>query len=144
MSEMKNGAGALFISAKTGRVLLNMRAPHKTHRNQWSLWGGMFETGETAKDCLMREIEEEAGFIPEISKIYPFDIYESKDKSFRYYTFVCVVQNEFVPQINNEAIGYCWMKLGEWPMPMHQGARASFCSNKALALLEIILSQHRL
>jgi 8-oxo-dGTP pyrophosphatase MutT (NUDIX family) len=143
MSELKQGAGALFISAKSGRVLLNLRAPHKTHRSQWSLWGGMFENGETPKECLLREIEEEVGFVPEISKIYPFDIYESRDKNFRYYTFVCVVADEFVPQINGEAIGYCWIRLGEWPTPMHQGARVSFCSQKAKALLEIILGQHQ-
>jgi len=140
---MKVGAGAVFLSAKTGRVLFNLRAPYKTHRNQWSLWGGMVENGESPKECLLREIEEEAGFVPDISKIYPFDIYESKDKHFRYYTFICVVQDEFVPKINHEAVGYCWVKLGQWPSPIHQGARASLCSQKALALLEIILSQHQ-
>jgi 8-oxo-dGTP pyrophosphatase MutT (NUDIX family) len=143
MSEQKTGAGTIFLSAKTGRVLFNLRSPHKTHRNQWSLWGGMVEGDETPKDCLLREIEEEVGFVPEISKIYPFDIYESRDKHFRYYTFVCVVQDEFVPQINHEAVGYCWVKLGEWPSPLHQGARSSFGTQKALALLEIILGQHR-
>lgn len=141
--DYKQGAGAIFLSAKTGRVLLNLRAPYKSHNLTWSLWGGMIEGEETPKECLLRELQEEMGFLPEISKIYPFDIYESKDKHFRYYTFVCVVAEEFVPEVNKEAVGYCWTKLGIWPKPMHQGAKNSFCSRKSEALLGIILSQHQ-
>jgi len=141
--DQKSGSGAFFLCAMTGCVLLNLRAPYKTHNMTWSLWGGMLEGEESPKDCLMRELEEEMGFVPEISKIYPFDIYESRDKNFRYYTFICVVGEEFIPKINKEAVGYCWIKLGQWPKPMHQGARNSLCTQKALALLEIILGQHQ-
>jgi 8-oxo-dGTP pyrophosphatase MutT (NUDIX family) len=143
MTDLKSGAGALFVSSKTGRVLLNLRAPHKSHNLTWSLWGGMIEGDETPKECLLRELEEEMGFVPEISKIYPFDIYESKDKNFRYYTFVCIVENEFIPLVNHEAVGYCWTKLGVWPKPMHAGAKNALCTRKAETLLNIILSQHQ-
>lgn len=139
---MKTGAGALFLCANTKRILLNLRAPYKSHKLTWSLWGGMAEKNETPKDCLLREITEEVGFLPELSKIYPFDIYESKDKMFRYYTFVCIVENEFIPNINKEAVGYCWTKLGIWPKPLHDGVRTTFASKKGESLLEIIGSQH--
>lgn len=139
----KSGAGAIFLSAKTGRTMLNLRAPYKSHNLTWSLWGGMIEDNETPKECLLRELKEEMGFVPEINKIYPFDIYESKDKNFRYYTFVCVVEDEFVPHLNKESVGYCWTKLGIWPKPMHDGARNTLCSKKSEALLDIILSQHQ-
>jgi len=138
----KSGAGALIISSKTGRVCLTMRAPHKHQKLTWALWGGMMEEGETPKVALLRELEEEMGFVPTIDKIYPFDIYESKDGEFRYYTFVCIVGDEFVPIINGEASGYGWFTLGVWPKPMHQGAKQSLCTKKAQALLEIILGQH--
>jgi ADP-ribose pyrophosphatase YjhB (NUDIX family) len=140
--DQKTGSGALFISAKTGRAMFNLRSPYKSHNLTWSLWGGMIENDETPKECLFRELKEEMGFVPEISKIYPFDIYESKDKNFRYYTFICIVEDEFVPQLNKEAVGYCWTKLGIWPKPLHDGARNTLCSKKAEALLNIILSQH--
>lgn len=138
----KIGVGTIFISTKTNRVLLNLRAPHKTHSMCWSLWGGMMESGEQPKDALLRELTEEMGFVPEIEKIYPFDIYQSKDGHFKYYSFVCIVVDEFVPELNHESCGYCWINLGDWPKPMHQGARISFCNTKALDKIRIILSQH--
>ena len=138
----KNGAGALFISAKTGQALYCLRAPYKTHKLTWSLWGGMLDGDETPKEGLFRELEEEMGFVPDIQKIYPFDIYESKDKEFRYYTFVWIVDDEFIPTLNKEAVGYAWVKLGVWPKPLHEGARRTLCTNKAKALLDIIVSQH--
>lgn len=142
MNSQKTASGALFVSSKTGRVLLNLRAPYKTHKYEWSLFGGMIDDDETPKQALDRECNEEMGFIPDVTKTYPFDIYESKDKNFRYYTFVCIVEDEFLPTLNEESIGYLWIALGTWPKPMHNGARNTFCSQKGLALLEIILGQH--
>lgn len=140
--EKKTACGAIFIAANTGRVLLNLRAPYKSHRLTWSLWGGMVEGNESPKECLVREMEEEMGFVPDINKFYPYDVYESKDKHFRYYSFICVVQDEFNPELNQEAVGYCWTKLGIWPSPMHNGARITLCNKKSLAKLETILAQH--
>ena len=59
--EAKNAAGVLFLSSKTGRVLLNLRAPYKKHNLTWSLFGGMMEDSESPKECLLREMEEEMG-----------------------------------------------------------------------------------
>jgi len=139
----KTGVGTLIISSKTERVLLNLRATYKTHPTQWSLWGGMMEDNETPKQGLFRELEEEMGFIPEITKIYPFDVYQSKDKHFKYYSFVIVTEDEFVPILNKESAGYCWIDLGSWPKPMHQGAKISFCNQKSIEKIRMILDQHK-
>ncbi len=138
----KIGVGTIFVSKKTNRVLLNLRAPHKSHSMCWSLWGGMVEVGEQPKDALLRELTEEMGFVPDIERIYPFDVYQSKDKHFKYYSFVCIVEDEFVPELNSESCGYCWIDLGHWPKPMHQGAKLSFCNAKSIEKIKIILSQH--
>jgi ADP-ribose pyrophosphatase YjhB (NUDIX family) len=138
----KTGVGTIFVSTKTKRVLLNLRAPHKTHSMCWSLWGGMVENGEQPKDALLRELTEEMGSVPDIEKIYPFDVYQSKDKHFKYYSFVSVVEDEFVPELNAESCGYCWIDLGEWPKPMHQGAKISFCSLKSIEKIKLIINQH--
>lgn len=142
MNKQKTGSGALFLCPKTQRVMLSLRAPHKTHSMNWSVWGGMHEGDETPKECLLREMEEEMGNVPNIDKFYPFDIYESRDKHFKYYTFVCIVEEEFIPTLNDENIGYGWIKLGLWPKPMHSGARKSFCNNKSFEKLKLILEQY--
>jgi len=139
----KIGAGALFIASKTGRAMFNMRAPYKTHRLTWSLWGGMMEGSETPKECLEREMKEEMGFVPDISKFYPFDVYQSRDKNFKYYSFICIVEDEFVPTLNKESIGYCWIELGTYPKPLHNGARKTLSGTNSLEKLQLILSQHQ-
>lgn len=138
----KSAAGAIFISHVTSRVLLNLRAGHKTHSHQWSLWGGMTEAGEQPKDALLRELGEEMSFVPDIEKIYPFDVYQSKDKHFKYYSFVGVVADEFTPVLNVESAGYGWFDFTHWPRPMHQGARISFCNSRAEDRIRMILAQH--
>lgn len=138
----KVGVGTLLVSSKTNRVLLNLRAPHKTHSMCWALWGGMMEDGEQPKEALIRELTEEMGFEPDIEKIYPFDVYQSKDRHFKYYSFVSIVEDEFTPILNHESCGYCWIELGQWPKPMHQGAKISFCNARAVDKIKLILNQH--
>lgn len=142
MIEQKVGAGALFISSDTGQALFALRAPYKTHRLTWSLWGGMVEAGEYPNEAVKRECVEEMGFLPMITHMYPFNIYESQDKAFRYYTFVAIVEEEFIPQLNQEAVGYAWVKAGTWPRPMHIGAQKTLCSKKGRDLLDVILAEH--
>ena len=139
----KTGVGTLFVSTDTSRVLLGLRAPYKTHALQWALFGGMMEDNENPKDALLRELTEELGFVPDIEKIYPFDVYHSKDGHFKYYSFVSVVKEEFIPVLNRESAGYSWLDLGVWPSPLHQGAKISFTSNKSINKLKTIISQHQ-
>jgi len=138
----KTGVGALIVSVNTNRVLLSMRATHKTHSQEWSLFGGMMEEGEQPKDALLRELSEEMNSVPDIEKIYPFDVYQSKDKHFKYISFLIVVLDEFIPVLNNENCGYCWINLGQFPRPMHQGARISFCNQKAIERIKMTIGQH--
>ena len=140
---IKIGVGTVFVSICTQRILLNLRAPYKTHGMTWSLWGGMMEENEQPKTALLRELEEEMGFVPDIERIYPFDIFQSRDKNFKYYSFVCVVNDEFIPILNKESAGYCWINLGEWPKPMHLGAKNSFCSIKSIEKIQLILNEHQ-
>lgn len=139
----RNGVGALFISTETERVLLNLRADHKSHAECWALWGGMLENDETPKEALLRELSEEMGFMPDIDKIYPFDVYHSNDGHFKYFSFVCITKYEFLPILNEESSGYAWFNLGTWPKPMHQGAKASFCNKKSTDRLRTILRDYR-
>jgi len=139
----KVGVGTLIISIKTSRVLLNLRSPHKTHPMCWSLFGGMMEDSEQPKEALLRELREEMGSEPDIERIYPFDVYHSRDNHFKYYSFLTIVEEEFTPILNDENCGYCWIELGHWPKPMHLGAKTSFCNLKAIERIKTIINQHQ-
>jgi 8-oxo-dGTP pyrophosphatase MutT (NUDIX family) len=139
----KVGVGAIFVSTSTNRVLFNIRSSYKTHAMTWSLFGGMVESQESPKDALLRELSEEMGFVPDIEKIYPFDVYHSNDNIFKYVTFVCIVSEEFIPILNRENCGYCWIDLGNFPKPLHPGARNSFCSVKAINKIKMLIKEHK-
>ena len=139
--QSKTGVGTIFVSTKTQRVLLNLRAPYKTHSLTWSLWGGMMEDNEHPKMALLRELTEEMNFVPDIERIFPFDVYQSKDKHFKYYSFISIVEEEFIPILNKESAGYGWFNLFQWPKPMHQGAKISFCNLKSEDRIKMILSE---
>ena len=137
--QTKTACGAIFVSQSSGRVLLNLRAPYKSHALTWGLWGGMVEQGETPIQCLRREVLEEVGFLPDVEKINPFDIFTSRDGHFTFYSYICVVSDEFIPKINQEAVGYCWTRIGTWPSPMHEGAKCTLCNaDSADKILKIL------
>lgn len=130
MSEHK-AVGSLFISKKTGRVLLNLRSDKTSKGGLWSIFGGMIEHGESVQKALERELTEEIGFVPDFIKAYPLDIYISLDGNFNYYTMLIIVEDEFIPDINKESDGYAWCKLGYFPKPLHQAVR-KLLSNKSV------------
>ncbi len=129
MKDLYRAAGALFISRKTKRVMLQLRSEFTSASGQWSFIGGMVRPDETIKSGLVREMIEEIGEVPQIIKSFPLDVYHSGDGKFNYYSVLIIVEDEFVPELNEESDGYCWVKIGHWPKPLHQGAYA-LLSNK--------------
>jgi 8-oxo-dGTP pyrophosphatase MutT (NUDIX family) len=125
-----SGAGVLFLARDTGRCLFQLRNSDKRHKNTWGFWGGMIDYGETPFECIQRELAEEIGFVPELQKLNPIDVYRSKNKHFMYYSFVAVVPSEFIPTLNAESSGYAWVDIGKWPKPLHDGARVTLGRNK--------------
>jgi mutator protein MutT len=139
---MTTAAGVVFLAKDTGRCLLQLRNSDKRFKNTWGFWGGMIERGETPYECIQRELEEEIGFVPELKKLNPIDVYQSKDRNFYYYSFVAVVDNEFIPKLNGESAGYAWVDIGVWPQPLHNGARLTLNKNGGTDKLQTILKIH--
>lgn len=123
-------SGALFYSRSTEKILLVQKSNGK-HLGTWSLVGGTNLETETPWQGLQREIEEELGFLPTIIKTIPLETFVSNDAVFNYHTYLCVVENEFVPNLSNEHFGYSWSTIDYAPRPLHQGLRNSF-SNKII------------
>jgi ADP-ribose pyrophosphatase YjhB (NUDIX family) len=111
-------SGALFLSIKTKRFLFLMRADD-TYTNTWATVGGRAESGETVIESLSREIQEEIGFLPIVRKTIPVDLFISNDEKFEFHTFICLVDNEFIPRLNQEHKGYAWSGIDSYPKPLH-------------------------
>jgi 8-oxo-dGTP pyrophosphatase MutT (NUDIX family) len=110
-------AGIFFYSQSTNRYLYLLRNDSKN--NSWGLPGGKIEESETLLEGLVRECEEEIGFFPNNTKLVP--IQKFINNNFVYHTFFCIVENEFIPILNDEHSGYAWVVLGQYPKPLHPG-----------------------
>ena len=112
--------GVWFYSRTTQRYLYLLRDDPK-HPNTWGLPGGKIEPGETLLGGMERECTEELGQFPAYCKLMPLEKFTSTDGAFEYNTWVCVIDTEFEPTLNDEHIGYAWIKAGTWPRPLHPG-----------------------
>lgn len=118
------GVGALFHSTKTGRYLFLLRQG-SSYSNNWGLVGGKLEAGETLMQGFTREIAEEVGPTPSF-KLIPVEQFTSDNERFVYHTFLAIVEDEFVPDLNHEHKGYCWVGLDDYPKPLHPGVWKTF------------------
>jgi 8-oxo-dGTP pyrophosphatase MutT (NUDIX family) len=123
-------SGALFYARNTKRFLFLERTKTKT-AGQWGLVGGMAEGNETPWKALEREISEEVGKIPPIKKVIPLEMFTSNDSKFFFHTYLTIVDNEFIPTLNNEHSGYAWTNVNCWPKPLHVGLRNTL-QNRAI------------
>lgn len=130
-------SGALFYSKSTNRLLLLQKANGK-HAGTWGLVGGTNIEGESAWQGLQREIVEEIGSLPEILKTIPLETFVSNDSVFNFHTYLCVVENEFVPQLSTEHGGWAWSTVDGAPRPLHQGLRSSFGNKNIRTKLQTV------
>src|SRR4030095_2358974 len=88
--------GVLLTS--DGRVVLALN-----DRDEWELPGGRMELGESPKNCLAREIEEESGIAERADK--PIDSYLFEVIPGRHVfivTYLCSSDGSFVPRVSHE------------------------------------------
>lgn len=119
-SRIIKAAGVWFCCKDTGRYLYLLRNDPK-HPNTWGLPGGKVEEGETLLGAMERECIEELGAMPDYQRLIPIEKFTSGDGNFEYHTWLCIVDREFVPTLNDEHHGYAWIDSGHWPKPMHPG-----------------------
>lgn len=123
-------SGALFYAKSTRRFLLLQKA-HGKHTGTWGLVGGTNIEGENPWQGLQREIQEEIGSPGKILKTIPIETFVSNDTVFNFHTYLCVIEDEFVPVLSDEHSAWAWANIDHAPKPLHQGLRSSF-SNKTI------------
>lgn len=132
-------SGGLFLAKDTKRFLFLLRTKGRT-AGTWGIVGGKKEPSDaTPFDALKREAEEEIGFIEGMKKIVPLELFTSNDQNFQYNTYVVIVENEFIPTLNDEHSGYAWCSYENWPKPLHQGLKTSFSNKVIKGKLELLL-----
>lgn len=140
---MLKAAGACIIAKDTKRILLQQRSKEVSYPRNWGLFGGKIEEKENVSQGLFRELKEEINLDPikDIVKVYPLDQYHSRDKTFSYYTFVIIVEKEFIPILNSETGGYTWIHYDYVPKPLHPGTRRTLFSKNKLKQIRTIISE---
>ena len=112
-------SGALIYAKSTRRFLLLQKA-HGRHEGTWGLVGGTANEDENPWQSLQREIQEEVGTSLNIIKTIPLETFVSNDSVFNFHTYLCVIDNEFIPTLSSEHCGWAWATVDSAPKPLHQ------------------------
>jgi 8-oxo-dGTP pyrophosphatase MutT (NUDIX family) len=110
-------AGVFFYSKATNRYLYLLRSERRNPT--WSIPGGGIDMGETLLEGVERECMEEMNLSIDDLKLIP--IQKFVNNNFTYHTFFCEVEEEFIPKLNDEHVGYAWVTEGQYPKPLHPG-----------------------
>lgn len=114
------GVGTFIYCIATQRYLFLLRDSSK-YSGTWGLAGGKIDAGEQVLDSLYRELNEELGYNFTNTKVIPIEKFTSDNTRFTYHTFLIPIDEEFVPVLNYEHRGYCWVHLEDYPKPLHPG-----------------------
>jgi hypothetical protein len=61
---------------------------------------------------------------------------------FKFHTYFCIVDEEFVPKLSNEHVAWGWFALDSLPKPVHKGLdlslRNRIIENKIQTILDIV------
>ena len=79
------------IICKDGKFLICQRPKGKNCELLWEFPGGKIEVGETAEDCIVREIQEELGVTLCVLRKFTDVIYEYPDKTVHLHFFLAEI-----------------------------------------------------
>lgn len=126
---LTNGVGALIYARNTGRYLFLLRTSGSWPLT-WGLPGGKINPEESIVEGLNREIYEELGGKILEPKLVPIEMFTSNNEQFVYHTYFIAVDYEFIPELNEEHLGYAWLPLSVAPKPLHPGVNRTLNSEE--------------
>ena len=120
---MNQRAGLLYLAKTTARILLLYED------QKWTV------PTFTRKDTLLNDAES---LFDEYSdgKIVPIELYVSKDNGFEYGTYICLCEDEFLP---NGGRTLAWANLNNLPKNLHTGLKNTLTNNTIRVKMETIM-----
>jgi 8-oxo-dGTP pyrophosphatase MutT (NUDIX family) len=79
---------------------------------------------------------EEAGYSGKM-ELFPIYVFEHSS-GFKYYNFIAVVEDEFIPNLNWETSSYKWVEFGDFPKPLHFGVESILNDSKSVKFMKKI------
>jgi 8-oxo-dGTP pyrophosphatase MutT (NUDIX family) len=128
----KEGAGALFYCPETENFLLMLRSDDNT----WCGLGGMRDDMEPLETTVRREAFEEAGLAMDAPyKLIPVTtVYHPN--GFKFTNYLALIDEEFLPIINDEHRSFQWCRWQDFPKEMHPKMMEAFASPDGQKVLQ--------
>jgi len=137
---MSNTSAGMFFYSKSSKRFLYLLRKDNKNNNSWSIPGGKIERDESLLEGLERECNEEIGYFPKYAKLIP--IQKFVNNTFTYHTFFCAVEQEFVPNLNDEHCGYAWVEENLYPKPLHPGLFSTVQIDSVQDKIKAIIQQY--
>ncbi len=99
------------IITNNGKILAALRSRQMSQSWKWEFPGGKIDDGETAHDCIKREISEELDVDIEVVKSLTPTKHTYPDKSIELYPFICTIKSGEVKAVEHEKV--CWFEVDE-------------------------------
>lgn len=122
---MQKRAGLLFLSIKTGRVLLVLED------SKWTV-----PTFPRSNGLLADAKPLIDSYYGKSARVLPIELYLSEDKGFEYGTYVCLIKEEFMP---TEVPTFAWSQLNYLPKQLHTGLKITLNNPVIRTKLDTIL-----
>lgn len=99
---------AIILNSKR-QILVTQRSATMNLPLKWEFPGGKLEVGETAEECLIREIKEELNIRIEITASLPSNDHQYPDKLIRLIPFTCKYLGDEIQL--KEHTAFRWMEV---------------------------------
>jgi 8-oxo-dGTP pyrophosphatase MutT (NUDIX family) len=143
----KAGAGCIFLAKTTQRIGIVHRSMGTPERSieqpgTWGTIGGAIDPDESPEVATVREAEEEIGYHKKPGD-YLIALDEFESGSFRYTTFLYVVEDEFQAEMNWEAQAFAWFDFPHWPEPLHFGIEKTLEKSNCLVIIQTEIRKYQ-
>lgn len=105
-------AGCIMYAKSTNRFLINYRSEYVNEPHTYGTIGGKIDEDENPEEAVLREVTEESGYEGDVNLI-PLLVFENQNKTFKYYNFLAIIEDEFEPILDWESDGFEWITFDE-------------------------------